>query len=95
MVLQFPLLLLASDWLMNLKSEEPGSARLDHQASRRRMAALASLALVVGVIEYISQALLLRFDYPLLENAFRETKSSRPGIISHNAYFLSRIQALG
>ena len=94
MILQFPLLLLASDWLMNLKSEEPGSARLDHQASRRRMAALASLALVVGVISTISQALLLRFDYPLLENAFRATKSSQPGIISHNAYiFVSRIQA--
>jgi hypothetical protein len=50
------------------------------------MAALASLALVVGVISTISQALLLRFDYPLLENAFRATKSSQPGIISHNAY---------
>jgi len=86
MVLQFPLLLLASGWLMNLKSEDTKSTQLDEQADRRRLPAFASLALAVGVMSTISQAVLLRFDYPLLENAFRATNSSQPGIISHNAY---------
>ena len=86
MILQFPLLLLASGWLMNLKSADTGSAQQDHHASQRRIPVFASLALAVGVISTISQALLLRFDYPLLENAYRATKGWQPGTISHNAY---------
>lgn len=82
LLVQFPLLLLASDLLMRWRSVDPLSASPVGTATRN----LARIALFVGVISTISQALLLRFDYPLLEWGYRARRDPRAGIVSHNAY---------
>jgi hypothetical protein len=83
LLLQFPLLLLASDLLINWKSAVSDGVLTPRQKQFR---SLAQATLVIGVISTISQAMLLRFDCPLLEFGFRARHSAQSGIVSHNAY---------
>jgi hypothetical protein len=84
LLLQFLLLLLASDLLMSWKSSVLEPPVLT--AGQKQFRSLAHVTLVIGVISTISQALLLRFDYPLLEFGYRARHSTQAGIVSHNAY---------
>jgi hypothetical protein len=84
LLLQFPLLLLATDLLMSWKSSV--SERRAFTTRQRQFRALAHATIVIGVISTICQALLLRFDCPLLEFGFRARHSTQAGIVSHNAY---------
>ncbi|HEY2468975.1 MAG TPA: hypothetical protein VGI45_14205 [Terracidiphilus sp.] len=88
LLLQFPLLLLASDLLMGWKPASPSGAGLTPTPTPRQKSirSLARLALVIGIVSTVSQALLLRFDDPLLEFGFRAKHSPRAGIVAHNAY---------
>ena len=86
LLLQFPLLLLASELLMNWRSREREPQDSVVPSSRRPLRAFARLVLLIGVVSTVSQALLLRFDYPLLEWGFRAKHSPQAGIVAHNAY---------
>lgn len=86
LLLQFPLLLLASDLLMNWRSEERDPRPLSFPSRQKWLRAFARLTILVGVVSTISQALLLRFDYPILEWGFRAKHSPQAGIVAHNAY---------
>lgn len=85
MILQFPLLLLGSeiiqDWRVN------SSPALKPARSRHRtIEAVLRLTIFIGVISTVSQALMLRFAFPMLEVGYRGKSSPLAGSLSHNAY---------
>ena len=96
LLLQFPLLLFASQVLTGWKLEErKGSAPeewtgLPH-GTPHWLRSIAALALVIGVISTVCQALLLRFDIPLIEARLGAIHDPRAGAMTKNAY----ISAIG
>jgi hypothetical protein len=84
LILQFPLLLLASDLLMDWKPEVRTGAAPTSPAFQFLRSA-ATLTMIIGILSTASQALVIRFDLPILEAGFR-ARNSQAGIISHNAY---------
>lgn len=85
LILQFALLLLASDLLMDWRLEvrtSPGSTGRGHRLLRDS----ATLTIMIGILSTISQAMLIRFDLPIIEAGFRAKDNPQTGIISHNAY---------
>jgi hypothetical protein len=96
LLLQFPLLLFASEVLTGWKLEErKGSAPAEWTGLPRNTPAwlrsIAALALVIGVISTVCQVLLLRFDIPLSQAHLRAVHDADAGRLPHNAY----ISAIG
>ncbi|MGA8731085.1 MAG: hypothetical protein WB608_20175 [Terracidiphilus sp.] len=86
LILQFPLLLLASELIMGWRLQDrSGVASSSHQPSQL-LRSTANLALGIGVISTFFQMLPLRFDAQILEGGFRAKGKPQPGIFSHNAY---------
>lgn len=84
MILQFPLLLLASE----LTDQWGRESRASQTAppGHRSLQVVLRLTLVVGVISTLSQMSMLRFSFPLLEAGYRANKSPLAGSLAHNAY---------
>jgi hypothetical protein len=97
LLLQFPLLLLGSEALTrwNLDDLHRNSSVIStsvRQTTPRWLRSIAALALVVGAIGTVSQALWFRFIIPLVETGhMRAPKSGDTGNLSHNAW----ISAIG
>ena len=86
LILQFPLLLLASELIMGWRLKDRSAVVSPNQQPSQLCRSAASLALGIGVISTFSQMLPLRFDAPILEGTFRAKRNPQPGIFSHNAY---------
>jgi hypothetical protein len=96
LLLQFPLLLFASEVLTGWKlAERKGDSPADLEGLPRNtphwLRSITALALVIGVVSTVCQALLLRFDIPLNEARLRATHDPDAGRLPHNAY----ISAIG
>jgi hypothetical protein len=97
LLLQFPLLLLGSEALTRWKLEDlhrsaSAISTSLRQTTPRWLRSIAALALVVGAIGTVSQALWFRFIIPLVETArMRAPQSGDSGNLSHNAW----ISAIG
>lgn len=92
LLLQFPLLLLASE-AMTIWSLEDGKRKAEaassglHQGTPQWLRSMAALTLVIGAMGVVSQALWFRFIVPVAESAkTRAGNAPEPGTISHNAY---------
>jgi hypothetical protein len=92
LILQFPLLLMASEvvtsWgLTDRKSSVPADfTGLPHNTPQW-LRSIAALALVLGVISTLYQALMMRFTLPLVDAAHRSATSTlQAGSLSHDAY---------
>lgn len=86
LILQFPLLLLASQLIMRWRQRDASGAASSNRQPSELLRSTASLALAIGVISTFSQMLPLRFDSEILEGNFRTRGTPQPGILSHNAY---------
>jgi hypothetical protein len=91
LLLQFPLLLFASEIMTGWKlAERKDTAPADWAGLPRNtphwLRSITALALIVGVVSTVSQALLLRFDIPLAEVRLRTIHDPRAGEIPHNLY---------
>jgi hypothetical protein len=96
LLLQFPLLLFGSEvmtsWkLAERKSITPADAAGLPQQTPQWLRSIAALALVIGVMSTVCQALVLRFDTPLNEARLRAIHDPDAGKLPHNAY----ISAIG
>jgi hypothetical protein len=97
LLLQFPLLLLGSEaltrWdLEDLHRNASAISTSLRQTTPRWLRSIAALALVLGAIGTVSQALWFRFIIPLVEiGHMRAPKSGDTGNLSHNAW----ISAIG
>jgi hypothetical protein len=96
LLLQFPLLLLASEVITGWKLEErKGTAPADWtglpHSTPHWLRSITAFALVIGVISTVCQVLLLRFDIPLAEARLSAIHDPRAGEMPHNAY----ISAIG
>ena len=96
LLLQFPLLLFASEVMTGWKlAERKGGSPADWTGLPQRtphwLRSITALALLIGVASTVCQALLLRFDIPLNEMHLRATHSPDAGELPHNAY----ISAIG
>lgn len=96
LLLQFPLLLFASEVISGWKlAEGKGGAPVDWAGlphhTPQWLRSIAALALIVGVISTVCQALFLRFDNPLAEAHLRAIHDPNAGRLPHNAY----ISAIG
>lgn len=94
--LQFPLLLFASELLTawsvaDSKSPAPFDTTGLPGTTPHLMRALASFALIFGLLTTVYQALMVRFTVPFREAQMRTTHDPRAGWLPHNAY----ISALG
>ena len=92
LILQFPLLLMASEvvtsWgLADRKSSMPAElAGLPHNTPHW-LRSFAALALVLGAISTLYQALMMRFTLPLVDAAHvSATSTPQAGNLSHDAY---------
>jgi hypothetical protein len=94
LLLQFPLLLLASELLSGWRfadgkcGMQTDGARLPYN-SPQWLRSIASIALVIGVVGTPCQALMLRFAFPLAAAAERSSDSHAFVDLSHNAYISS------
>jgi hypothetical protein len=84
MILQFPLLLLASELIDDMGRE----SRAGKAASpgHRWLQGVLRLTLAIGVISTFSQIFMLRLSFPLLEAGYRGNHSPLAGSLAHNAY---------
>ena len=95
LLLQFPLLLLASEaitrWsLEDLNRKAPALSTGLHRGTPNWLRSIATLALFIGTIGVVSQALWFRFIVPVAESAKTSAGNApEPGTISHNAYISS------
>ncbi len=86
LILQFPLLLLASELIMGWRQQDRPDVVSSNRKPSQLLRSTASLALGIGVFSTFFQMLPLRFDAPILEGGFRARGNPQPGIYSHNAY---------
>lgn len=96
LLLQFPLLLFASEVITGWKLDErKNNAAADWAGLPRNtphwLRSIAALALIVGVGSTVCQALLLRFSIPLAQAHLRAVHDPNAGRLPHNAY----ISAIG
>lgn len=96
LLLQFPLLLFASEVMTGWKlAERKGSVSDDWTGLPGKtphwLRSIAALALVIGVTSTVCQALLLRFSIPLAQAHLRAIHDPDAGRLPHNAY----ISAIG
>jgi hypothetical protein len=95
LLLQFPLLLLGSEaitrWSLEDRTRNSGEVSTGlHHSTPHLLRSIAALALVLGTIGVLSQALWFRFIVPIAELAkTRADNGPEPGTISHNAYISS------
>ncbi len=95
--LQFAVLLLASELITGWKEAgtrraEPADSTPFQYKTPEWLRAIVSMALIVGFASTFCQALMLRFDLPLVESAHVwRTYETGPGNLSHKAY----ISAIG
>jgi hypothetical protein len=91
LLLQFPLLLFGSEVITSWRLRERKSAAPADWVGLPRdspqwLRSMAALALVVGVISTVGQALLLRFDFQLNEVRLSAVHDPSAGRLPHNAY---------
>jgi len=91
LLLQFPLLLLASEVVTGWKlAERKDDAAADWRGLPRNtphwLRSIAALALIIGGVGTVCQALLLRFDIPLAQMHLRAIHDPAAGELPHNAY---------
>jgi len=96
LLLQFPLLLFASEVITGWKlAERNDCAPADWTGLPRNtphwLRSITALALLIGVISTVCQGLLLRFCIPLAEVRLRAVHDPSAGRLPHNAY----ISAIG
>jgi hypothetical protein len=96
LLLQFPLLLFASEVMTGWKLAERKDSTLADWAGLPRntphwLRSIAAIALIVGVVSTVCQVLLLRFDIPLADAHLRAIHDPNAGKLPHNAY----ISAIG
>jgi len=84
MILQLPLLLLASDLIATWSAESRAAVPLPR--SRRPLHSLLQLTMLIGVVSTASNIFMLRFAFPLVESGYRAQKSPLAGSLAHNAY---------
>jgi hypothetical protein len=84
MILQFPLLLFGSEVIDSWNRESRAGQTLPR--TQRSMQAILRITLLIGVISTLSQMLMLRFSFPLLEAGYRAKNSPLAGSFAHNAY---------
>jgi hypothetical protein len=95
LLLQFPLLLFASEvvtgWkLVERKETVPADWVGLPRHTPHWLRSIAALALLVGVASTVAQALLLRFDIPLAEVHLRTVHDPRAGELPHTLYISDR-----
>lgn len=91
LLLQFPLLLFASEVITGWKLADRKSNTATDWAGLPRntphwLRSIAALALIVGVVSTACQALLLRFSIPLAQAHLRAVHDPSAGRLPHNAY---------
>ena len=86
LILQFPLLLLASELIIGWRLQDRSGSAVRSKRTPLFVRSLSDLALGIGVMSTLSQMLPPRFDAAVLEAGFRGRSNPQPGIFSHNAY---------
>jgi hypothetical protein len=94
LVLQFPLLLLASEVIIgwNFEDRKLGGSAMAAGLPRnipRLLRSVASITLAIGVLSALCQSLMLRFVIPLAESNMGASRDPDAGSLSHNAYISS------
>ena len=94
LLLQFPLLVLASELLTSWRRTDPkahGAEDVTNLLPRtpQWLRSISTLAIWIGIISTSTQVLLLRFAVPLLESHLNAVHSPMAGALSHNHYFSS------
>jgi hypothetical protein len=94
LLLQFPLLLLASElvtsWdLPNPKRSPPTNCTGLPRSTPHWLRSVASIALAIGVFSTLCQSLMLRFVIPLAEANMHASNDPEGGSLSHDAYISS------
>ena len=84
MILQLPLLLLASELIAAWGAES--RTAVAPPPLRRPLHALLQLTLLIGLISTASNIFMVRFAFPLVESGYRAQKSPLAGSLAHNAY---------
>jgi hypothetical protein len=94
LLLQFPLLLMASELTMSWKlADHKKSAHADGHGlpgpTPALLRSIAGFALVIGVLGTVYQVLMMRFFLPVVEASLRVEHNPTAGEIPHNAYISS------
>ena len=94
LVLQFPLLLLASEVITRWNFEDHGhggsamSVGLP-RSTPRWLRSVAAITFAIGILSTLCQSLMLRFVIPLAESNMRTSHNPEGGRLSHDAYISS------
>ncbi|MBS1804659.1 MAG: hypothetical protein JST28_14950 [Acidobacteria bacterium] len=84
MILQLPLLLLASELIATWGAKR--RTAVAPPPLRRPLHALLQLTMLIGLISTASNIFMVRFAFPLLESGYRGKNSPLAGTLGHNAY---------
>lgn len=94
LVLQFPLLLLASEAITGWRFADCASSETTNNAglpcaTPQWMRSTATLALMIGIVSTVCQGLVLRFAFPLGDSNSSAAHASNESSLTHNLYISS------